>query len=287
MSDKDIWYRWLRHRRDAGDSEQIKASLSFLISARDKILRNARLREGDVVLDVGCGEGLLGFGALQAAPTIQAIFADLSRDLLDHARAVAEREGLLDRCRFVHAPAEDLSPLEDGAVDVVVVRSVLMYVEAKDRAFGELRRVLRPGGRLSIFEPLLSFDVNSPPGTFWGYDVTPVEAIAAKVRAHYDSVSPPALDFDEQDLLAAAEAAGFSEIRLDHSVVVGANPPQVWETFLRAAPTPQLPNLEEAMVRALAPEEVAAWTAHLRPLVEAGRGTARRAVVYLSAIGGK
>jgi len=61
---------------------------------------------------------------------------------------------VLGRCEFVHASAEDLSVLEDASVDVVTTRSVLIYVPDKRRTFEEFHRVLKPGGRLSIFEPI-------------------------------------------------------------------------------------------------------------------------------------
>jgi ubiquinone/menaquinone biosynthesis C-methylase UbiE len=53
--------------------------------------------------------------------------------------------GVLDRCEFVHASADDLSALEDVSLDVVTTRSVLIYVKDKQRAFEEFHRVLKPG----------------------------------------------------------------------------------------------------------------------------------------------
>jgi arsenite methyltransferase len=58
---------------------------------------------------------------------------------------------------------------------VVTTRSVLIYVKDKRRAaFEELHRVLKPGGRLSIFEPINNFTYPEPPHLFGGSDVTPV-----------------------------------------------------------------------------------------------------------------
>ena len=82
------------------------------------------------------------------------IFSDISQPLLDRCRSIAERQGTLDRTAFIRASADDLSPVEDESVDAVTTRSVLIYVDRKDDAFSEFHRVLRSGGRLSIFEPI-------------------------------------------------------------------------------------------------------------------------------------
>jgi methylase of polypeptide subunit release factors len=59
----------------------------------------AQLRPGDTLLDVGTGDGLIAFGALERlGPAGRVIFSDISQDLLDHCRTAAAAEGLLDRC---------------------------------------------------------------------------------------------------------------------------------------------------------------------------------------------
>ena len=119
---------------------------------------------------------------------------------------LAQEMGVADRCEFLLASADDLSGVEDDSVDVVTTRSVLIYVEDKRRAFEEFFRVLKPGGRVSIFEPINSFKQPEPPHLFLGYDVTPVQELAKKVMAVFERIQPvdtdPMLDFDERDLLA-------------------------------------------------------------------------------------
>lgn len=286
----DQWARWLLERRHGGDPERHKAVLEQLYPVRDRVLANARVTEGDTVLDVGCGDGLVGFGALaRVGEHGRVIFSDISQDLLEHCRSLARQMGVLDRCRFARARAEDLSPIADASVDVVTTRSVLIYVAAKARAFREFYRVLRPGGRLSIFEPINRFGFPEPEHLFWGYDVSPVLGIAARVRAVYRGAQPldadPMLDFDERDLMAFAEEAGFVEIHLElRADIAPVARGCKWETFLRTAPNPKAPTLAEAMDEALTPEEARRFAAHLRPLVERGQATRRSAVAYLWAM---
>lgn len=95
------------------------------------------------------GAGLIAFGALERlGESGRVIFSDVSQDLLDHAFALAEEGGVLDRCEFALARAEDLAPIADESVDVVTTRSVIIYVprELKPLAFEEFFRVLRAGG---------------------------------------------------------------------------------------------------------------------------------------------
>ncbi len=81
-------------------------------------------------------------------------------------------EWLLQR-RFLHASAEDLRAQADASVDVVTTRSVLIYVAAKAEALREFHRVLRPGGRLSIVEPINRLGWPQPADRLFGYDVPP------------------------------------------------------------------------------------------------------------------
>jgi ubiquinone/menaquinone biosynthesis C-methylase UbiE len=287
---RDIWSEWLLHRRFGGDPQRMQAVMDYLYPVRDRVLRNAHLAEGDTVLDVGCGDGLIGFGALAQLDVGTVIFSDISQDLLDHAQSLARAMGLLDRCRFLLAPAEDLSALDDASVDVVATRSVLIYVAAKQRAFREFYRVLKPGGRLSIFEPINRFgaDLFDQPQRFAGYDVTPVIDIAQKIKAVYRQLQPvdsdPMLNFDERDLIAYAEQAGFRAIHLELQAKVTPPDDGNWDAFLRIPGNPKIPTLEEAMRQVLTPDETTAFIAHLRPLIEAQQGVHRSAVAYLWAV---
>jgi arsenite methyltransferase len=288
--DTDRWHRWLLDRRFGGDAAFRERELTgFLYPIRDTVLGKAQLRSDDTLLDVGTGDGLIAFGALERlSPKGRVIFSDISADLLDYCRAAATEEGLAGRCEFILASADALDGIADQSADVVTTRSVLIYVKDKAAAFAEFLRVLRPGGRVSLFEPINILMSGRDPDRFAGYDTRPVHALAAKVVAVYDSYQPPDTDpmsdFDERDLVRLAEQAGFAEVGLELQVSVKNTKPSVpWERFLAISGNPKIPSMAEALDEALTPAEITEFTAHLRPLVESGTGEERRALAYLTA----
>jgi arsenite methyltransferase len=241
---------------------------------RDRVLDDAAIERGDVVLDLGTGNGLIAFGAIDRVGEGGAvIFSDVSDDLLVECRRIAAEAGVASQCEFVHASADDLEPIADESVDVVTARSVLIYLDDKRPAFSEMFRVLRRGGRISLFEPINRFGKPEPDHLFYGFDVRPVEHLAAKIKARYRPLDEhPLTNFDERDLFQFAEQAGFHEIILDYRAELK---PWEWETndwnvLKRMSGNPLDPPLGEEIRQALTPAEQAEFEAHLRPLVERG-----------------
>jgi ubiquinone/menaquinone biosynthesis C-methylase UbiE len=287
-SQYDIWAQWLLKRRFGGDPARMKMVIDRLYPVRDKVLSHVNLKDNGTLLDVGCGDGLIGFGALEKSKNCHVIFSDISEDLLNHADALAQEMNLRDRCQFVRASADDLSMFEDETIDAVTTRSVLIYVSAKQKAFDEFHRVLKKGGQLSIFEPINRFAIPDFEERFGGYDVTPIAAITRKVEAVYQRIQPldsdPMMDFDERDLIRQVEKAGFSEVYLELRAEIKPAEVMEWSVFLSIAGNPKIPTIAEVMEQELTPEEGDRFTAHLRPLVESGQGTRRMAVAYLWAV---
>jgi arsenite methyltransferase len=103
------------------------------------------LEPGHRVVDVGSGAGFDTFiAARQVSPGGQVVGVDMTEEMLDKARRNAVTLGL-DNVEFREGVAEDL-PVEDGGADVVISNGVINLCPDKRRVFGEVLRVLRPGG---------------------------------------------------------------------------------------------------------------------------------------------
>jgi ubiquinone/menaquinone biosynthesis C-methylase UbiE len=107
------------------------------------------IEPGQSVLEVGCGSGVIMRElARRTGGANRLIGGDINPYLLREARALARREGLLDRIDFGEGRAESL-PLPDGAVDVALSSTVFEEGDA-DLMLSEIVRVTRPGGRIGI-----------------------------------------------------------------------------------------------------------------------------------------
>lgn len=112
----------------------------------------AELHFGDAVLDVGCGTGtLLIEAAKRVGPSGSAHGLDRSPEMLAHARRKAAKQSVT--AIFVEGSADDL-PFPDASFDVVLCTLMLHHLPAPMQATAlvEMRRVLRPGGRIVIVD---------------------------------------------------------------------------------------------------------------------------------------
>lgn len=285
----DRWYEWLLHGRFGGDARAAEAGMRMLARVRDGVLDAAKLAPGATVLDVGCGDGLIAFGALdRVGADGRVIFSDISQPLLDHARALADEMGADNRCSFVRASADDLSPIDDASVDAVTTRSVLIYVADKAAAFREFHRVLRPGGRLSTWEPINRFNATYEPDVLLAPPPGEVRELAKRLADFFRELQPldsdPMVDFDERDLLRLCEAAGFHYVRIDVRIVSTLTKPARWDTAIASAGNPNIPSIAEAMRRIFTEDERARYEATMRPRFEAGGFPQRSAVAHLIAV---
>ncbi len=129
----------------AADYEQLWQAP--LAGARTALLELAALRPGQRVLDVACGTGLASLAAAAlVGPEGAVLGVDLSGAMVEAASARA-RQGGAANARFVRMDGEALD-CPDAGFDVALCALGLMYMPEPERALRELRRVLRPGGRM-------------------------------------------------------------------------------------------------------------------------------------------
>lgn len=250
---------------------------------------------GETLLDVGTGDGLIGVAALDlVGASGRVIFSDVSEALLERCREIVASRGMLDRAEFITTAAEDLAGVPDESVDVVTARSVLIYVEDKTSAFASLHRVLRAGGRLSMFEPINRLMFPEPRGRFWGYDLAPVEGLVERVKAIITQTTDAAfraamMDFDDRDLASLAEKAGFARVHVECHIDVDqarGNAPVSIDALLDSAPNPNAPTVREALTTALTESEQVQFSSALETAFNERRRIGRMAVAYVSATKG-
>jgi SAM-dependent methyltransferase len=117
------------------------------------------LAPGERVVDLGCGGGIDSFiAAKQVGPDGAVVGIDMTPEMLERARFAKEGTGI-EQVAFKEGYLEDL-PVEDGWADVVISNGVVNLSPDKSEVFGEIHRVLRPGGRIQIADILVSRPVS-------------------------------------------------------------------------------------------------------------------------------
>jgi arsenite methyltransferase len=241
------------------------------------------------VLDVGTGTGLLVLDARRRAGAEGLVVGiDVSEDCLrECAREAEAADQQAARLLLVQGDAVRL-PFADSSFDAVTTRSVLAYVEDRRRAVEELHRVLRPGGRASVFEPVNKVYVapNVRPGD---PALSSIQPEHDRVVAHLDARSRfrERMDgFDERDLLREFEDAGFETVTLAYEHHhEGAHRGARWEaqTFVSTRPNPGTISYAEAargVLGATADEHLERFVA----ILSSGRYRLAWAVAYIAAV---
>jgi SAM-dependent methyltransferase len=112
-------------------------------------------REHAHVADLGCGPGAMLCSVLDRRPAWTGEGLDISQVAVDYAKRLAAHKKLQGRARFSTGDLSNL-PYANGSFDLVVASEVLEHVPEIRKALGEIRRVVRPGGKIVITVPLHS-----------------------------------------------------------------------------------------------------------------------------------
>ena len=179
----------------AEDLKTVPADAVMSLGCGTPVTR-ARLRQGEIVLDLGSGGGLDAFlAARRVGPTGRVIGVDATLEMVKRANETAEKSELAN-VEFKHAPIERL-PLDDCSVDVAISNCVMNHCADKVRAFKEVYRVLKVGGRMWISDLVASgpFSEATLADEVWGEWLTVAQS--------------------KSDYLRAIEQAGFQEVAVE------------------------------------------------------------------------
>ena len=284
----------MRHGGDPAHRRVVQAALERI---RDRLLDAAGLQAGMTLVDVGTGDGLVAFGAIaRIGPSLRVVLTDLSAPLLRHAEGLARGLGVERQCTFLQGSAERLAGIEDGSVDVVALRAVLAYVADKPAALRECHRVLRPGGRVALAEPIFrdqaleaiamtrAAGTAAPPeggpdflGLLQRWKAAQFPSTEEALRAS------PLASFSERDLVRLAGEAGLTDLHLELHLDVRRSPVSSWEVFTATSPHPWAPPLREILATRFSPAERTLFEQVMRPLVEVGQLLEHEAIAYLTA----
>ena len=237
--------------------ENVARQLEKLYGSRDVLRRRALVRAalgaapGDAILDVGCGPG---FYALELLDEVgldgHVVGVDSSPQMLAIA---ADRCAHHDNVDFREGQATAL-PVEDGSFDRALCVQVLEYVDDATAALAEMRRALRPGGRVLVW------DVDWATVSWHSSDPERMARMLSAWDAHLVHPSLPrtlaprlrAAGFDD----VALEGHVFAAIELSPETYVGALQPVI-QSFVAAHPE-------------VSAEDREAWVEEQRRLDEAG-----------------
>jgi demethylmenaquinone methyltransferase/2-methoxy-6-polyprenyl-1,4-benzoquinol methylase len=178
---------------------------------RAKAADRAEVGPGDAVLDVCCGTGDLAFElARRVVPGGHVVGCDFSESMLDLAREKADGAPV----RFEWADALQL-PYDDRRFDAVTVGFGVRNLSDLDRGLAEMRRVLRPGGRLVVLE--ITQPTRPPLSTFYSFwfdRVVPLLGRFAGDSAAYSYLPESVRSFPSpRGLAEKMDAAGLRRIR--------------------------------------------------------------------------
>ena len=170
-----------------------------------RVTAEAVVSPGDRVLDACCGTGDLAVACVRAGGRVTGL--DFSERMLERAR------GKSSAVEWVQGDALAL-PFEDGSFDAATVGFGVRNLEGLERGLAELRRVLRPGGRLGVLEITRPRGALAPFYRLWFEHGVPLVGGVVSGSSAYTYLPASVRRFPgPEDLAGLVREAGFGEVR--------------------------------------------------------------------------
>jgi ubiquinone/menaquinone biosynthesis C-methylase UbiE len=193
-----------------------------------QLVNHAGIKQGDKVLDVACGTGVVAITAARLGASVKGL--DLAPALLDRAKWNANLGGVT--VEFTEGDAESL-PYQDGEFDVVVSQFGHMFAPRPDVATAEMLRVLKPGGTIAFS--------TWPPELFVGK----MFALTGKYMPPPEGVAPPP-QWGNPQIIAERLGSAVKDIVFDRKVMhVPALSPQHLRYFMETNVGPLVKVVEK------------------------------------------
>lgn len=296
--DSDEWSRWLLNVRHGGDPTFDQTLRPELQGYADRVLDGAELKTDMTLADIGTGEGLVAFRAIdRVGPSLRVVLTDISATMLRHAERLASERGVRQQCTFVECAADELTGIPGTSVDVVTTRAVLAYVANKAVALREFHRILKPGGRISLAEPIMQDDALAACALKRMIDARGAQSAgdpflpllhrwkAAQFPDTPEKIAAsPLANFSERTLFESVRVSGFTHIHLELHIDQRPSTIPSWSVFLETSPHPWAPPLSTILADLFSPEERQTFEKTMRPLVESGQALTTGRTVYLNAL---
>jgi SAM-dependent methyltransferase len=211
-----------------------------LANCQGPFLDAAAIHRSDSVLDVGCGTGQTTRDAARVATNGLALGVDLSSQMIALAKETAVGEGLAN-VEFQQGDAQN-HPFESASFDVVISRMGSMFFGDPGAAFANLRRALRPGGRLTLLTWQAAADNE------WLTEFRAAMAVGRDLPSPPHDAPGPFAFADPARVTAILANAGFTDVSfhaLNAPMMFGPDPDEAFE-FVEALTRWMANGLDEA-----------------------------------------
>jgi len=218
---------------DEGGLPQVLAGVDeFHLGGRvatERLVQSLQIRPGCRVLDVGSGIGGPARAVASLVPDVGVTGIDLTPEFVAIARTLTDQVGMADRVHFELGDAQRLT-IGDEAVDFVTLIHVGMNIADKGALFAEFARVLKPGGRVGVYDIMrtgtgpLTYPVPWASHEAMSFVATPDEYV----------------EWLNQAGLRVVEVAGQRELVSQVLAALKANPPNVHLGHLMGPEWPQM-----------------------------------------------
>ena len=245
------WTQWLSETRFSHMNEiQIQQTFNWLFALRDIVISKANIKNGDKIIDIGCGSGLLAFGIIEKfSDNVEIIFSDKFEDCLEECKRLLASCNVANRASFLQSDCLDIK-LPDFSVDKALTRSVLVHILDKQKAINEIYRILKKGGTYSAFEPIIKSNTRYHQLTNPS-QITDWQAFKEAEDDFMTDINDPLTNFDAQSIAQNLDNAGFSDGDIDvqdtpSTYVATKDSIAKW---FESAPSPDRPTSKERFLK--------------------------------------